>query len=66
MGPDSERMELIRDAMEEALGLTEEQITALESNGVLGTDEAYIAIGSIMRNDEQAEASRKSLLAKTQ
>ena len=47
-------------------GFTEEQITALESNGVLGTDEAYIAIGSIMRNDEQAEASRKSLLAKTQ
>ena len=47
-------------------GFTEEQITALESNGVLGTDEAYIAIGSIMRNDEQAEAIRKSLLAKTQ
>ena len=47
-------------------GFTEEQISALESNGVLGTDEAYIAIGSIMRNDEQAEASRKSLLAKTQ
>ena len=29
-GPDAERMELIREAMEEALGLTEEQVTALE------------------------------------
>ena len=29
-GPDSERMELIREAMEEALGLTDEQVTALE------------------------------------
>ena len=47
-------------------GFTEAQITALETNGVLGTDEAYIAIGSIMRNDEQADASRKTLLAKAQ
>jgi len=29
-GPDSESMERIREAMEEALGLTEEQVTALE------------------------------------
>ena len=47
-------------------GFTEAQITALVNNGVLGTDKAYIAIGSIMRNDEQADASRKTLLAKAQ
>jgi len=29
-GPDSESMELVREAMEEALGLTDEQVTALE------------------------------------
>tara|TARA_B100000929_G_scaffold285158_1_gene268377 strand:+ start:761 stop:1189 length:429 start_codon:yes stop_codon:yes gene_type:complete len=47
-------------------GFTDAQITALENNGVLGTDEAYIAIGSIMRNDDKAEASRETLLAKAQ
>ena len=45
---------------------TEAQVSALESNGVLGTDECYKAIGSIMRNDANAETSRKSLLAKAQ
>ena len=45
---------------------TEDQVSALESNGVLGTDECYKAIGSIMRNDANAETSRKSLLAKAQ
>ena len=47
-------------------GFTQEQITALVNNGVLGTNEAYIAIGSIMRHDEQEEASRQALLAKAQ